>query len=87
MNIHSSLVMAVYIISGDGVGDGYGLIIKSSFNCILRHCDDVSELARVFLSLFMFMHLESVKPADVETGSLNVFSASLTSVDEKMKPR
>ena len=32
MNIHSSLVMAVYIISRDGVGDGSGLIIKSSFN-------------------------------------------------------
>lgn len=51
MNIHSSLVMAVYIISRDGVGDGSGLIIKSSFNCILLHYNDVSELARLPLSL------------------------------------
>ncbi len=39
--------MAVYIISRDGVGDGSGLIIKSSFNCILLHYNDVSELARL----------------------------------------
>lgn len=51
MNIHSSLVMAVYTISRDGVGDGSGLIIKSSFNCILLHYNDVSELARLPLSL------------------------------------
>lgn len=53
MNIHSSLVMAVYIISRDRVGDGSGLIIKSSFNCILLHYNDVSELAR--LSLFLYI--------------------------------
>lgn len=52
MNIHSSLVMAVYTISRDGVGDGSGLIIKSSFNCILLHYNDVSELARLPLSLY-----------------------------------
>lgn len=45
MNIHVSLVMAVYIISRDGAGDGSGLIIKSSFNCILLHYNDVTELA------------------------------------------
>lgn len=54
MNIHSSLVMAVYIISRDGVGDGSGLIIKSSFNCILLHYNDVSELARLPLSLYVY---------------------------------
>lgn len=31
--------MAIYIISRDGVGDGSGLIIKSSLNCILL-CTD-----------------------------------------------
>lgn len=46
MNIHGSLVMAVYIISRDGAGDGSGLIIKSSFNCILLHYNDVTKLAR-----------------------------------------
>ena len=45
MNIHRSLVMAVYTISRDGVGDGSGLIIKSIFNCILLHHNDVNELA------------------------------------------
>lgn len=43
--------MAVYIISRDGAGDGSGLIIKSSFNCILLHYNDVTELARLSLSL------------------------------------
>lgn len=38
--------MAVYIISRDGAGDGSGLIIKSSFNCILLHYNDVTKLAR-----------------------------------------
>lgn len=47
MNIHGSLVMAVYIISRDGAGDGSGLIIKSSFNCILLHYNDVTKLARL----------------------------------------
>lgn len=51
MNIHSSLLMAVYIISRDAAGDGSGLIIKSSFNCILLHYNDVSKLARLALSL------------------------------------
>lgn len=51
MNIHSSLVMADYIMSRDGVGDGSGLIIKSSFNCILPHYHDVTESARLPLSL------------------------------------
>lgn len=37
--------MAVYTISRDGVGDGSGLIIKSIFNCILLHHNDVNELA------------------------------------------
>lgn len=50
MNIHGSLVMAVYIISRDGAGDGSGLIIKSSFNCILLHYNDVTKLARLSLS-------------------------------------
>ena len=52
MNIHSSVVMAIYIISRDGVGDGSGLIIRSSFNCILPHYNDVSVLARLPLSLY-----------------------------------
>lgn len=43
--------MAVYIISRDGAGDGSGLIIKSSFNCILLHYNDVTELARLSHSL------------------------------------
>lgn len=42
--------MVVYIISRDGAGDGSGLIIKSSFNCILLHYNDVTKLARLYLS-------------------------------------
>lgn len=111
MNIHSSLVMAVYIISRDGVGDGSGLIIKSSFNCILLHYNDVSELARLPLSLCACVcawerggrelwadytrgHQASLSatPADLETGTLNVFflffffAASRTLVDKKTEP-
>lgn len=60
MNIHSSLVMPVYIISRDGVGDGSGLIIKSSFNCILLHYNDVSELARLSLSFYICVCVQAL---------------------------
>lgn len=49
--------MAVYIISRDAAADGSGLIIKSSFNCILLHYNDVSELARPALSMCICMCL------------------------------
>lgn len=53
MNIHGFLVMAIYIISRDRAGDGSGLIIKSNFNCILLHYNNVTKFERVSFTLFL----------------------------------
>jgi len=87
MNIHSSVIIAVCTISRDGVGDVFGLIIKCSFNCILLHYNDVSELARLSFSLCACVCARMLAtPADLETGRQNSSAAFLTTVDKKMKP-
>lgn len=70
--------MAIYIISRDVFRDGSGLIIRSTFNCILLHDNDVSKLALCLCkcgqrTLVDIRHPLSVTPADLETGTLGCF--------------
>lgn len=76
MNIHSSLVMTVYIISRDGVGDGSGLIIKSSFNCILLYYNDGSELARLPLCLCIYIWGGDISVGRSHLGTSGIFVLS-----------